>query len=160
MKAQLTNCLLAILIYFPINAVAQDDSLWLTCPLYQARVVPPSKNTIQLDPPDYCVVLTSVPDTVVKSCVNGRVTNVERDEDGKFGLVIFARHYNKDYYFWYTGLSNLSVRRLDNLKAGQPVGTIEQGGKIELLMFDFETPVDPTKYLNCKLLPDAPIVKN
>lgn len=158
MKTIQRLCQLAVIVVLPSVLFAQKDSLWLVCPLNNAQIVPQAKNAIQLDPPDYCIVLTSIPDTIVKSCVTGRVTNVETDDEGKFGVVIFSRHNNKDYYLWYTGLSKLSVRRLDNLVAGQPIGTIERGGKMELLMYDFETPVDPMKYLDCKTLPDIPLV--
>jgi len=42
------------------------------------------------------------------------------------------------------------VRRGDNVKTGQPLGYIPIGGKLEFLMYNFETPVDPVKYLDCK----------
>ena len=145
MKA-LVKYSLIVLLVLPLNLVAQKDSIWLVCPLNGATVVPPPKNAIRYDPPDLCVVLTSIPDTVVKACFTGRVTNVEQTEDGKWDVVF----YYKDYYFWYSGLAKSIVKRNENLKAGQPVGYITAGEKMELLLFNFEAPLDPTKYLDCK----------
>lgn len=145
MKGVVKLCLLAALL-LPLGLMAQKDSIWLTCPLNGATIVPPPKNAIRFDPPDLCVVMVSIPDTAVKACFTGRVTNTEQTEDGKWDVVF---NY-KDYYFWYSGLEKIIVKRNDNLKAGQPVAYIASGEKIELLMFNFETPLDPTKYLDCK----------
>lgn len=143
--------LLVLLFSVPVAMFAQVDStIRLQCPLQDATVVPPPKNAIQYDPPDLCIVLMSKPDTVVKSVIDARVTNTEIDEDGKHGVVLFAKIKGQDYYFWYTGMSRALVRRHDVVKAGQAVGIIDPGGKVEMLMYQFETPVDPTKYLDCK----------
>jgi hypothetical protein len=75
MKALVKYSLVVLLL--PLNLAAQKDSIWLLCPLNGATVVPPPKNAIHFDPPDLCVALTSIPDTVVKACYTGRVTNVE-----------------------------------------------------------------------------------
>ena len=133
----------------PYNLMAQSDSIRLTCPLNEAVVVPPPKNAIKYDPPDLCIVLTSVPDTIVKACTNARVTNVvqSEEEDGKWEVVIFCKYKNKEYYFWYTGLEKVIVKKNEALKEGQTLGFIKPSGRIELLMYDFETPVDPTKFL-------------
>ena len=129
----------------PLASFAQADSVWLVCPLNEATVVPPPKNVIHYDQPDLCIVLQSVPDTVVKACFNGKVTNLEQTEDGKWDMVFYYR----DYYFWYSGLAKPLVKRNDVLKAGQPVGTIQPGEKIEMLLYRFETQLDPTRYLGC-----------
>jgi hypothetical protein len=136
---------------FPSAVRAQNDSIRLLCPLNNATVVPPPKNLIHYDPADLCVVLQSIPDTVVKACVPGMVTNIEADsdEEGKWEVVLFYKFRGKDYYFWYSGLSNVIVRRNQALKNGQAIGSVPSGGKIELLMYDFETQVDPTKYMDC-----------
>jgi Peptidase family M23 len=149
MKTMVKCCLATLLLYAPVCLFAQKDSLRLICPLNDAVVVQTPKNVPRFDPPDLCIVLTSKPDTVVKACIGAVVTNIERDDEGKYGVVIFSRYNGKDYYFWYTGISTLLVKRSDKLKAGQPLGYIKPGDNIELLMFDFETPVDPVKYLNC-----------
>ena len=144
------GCLATLFLCIPAGLFAQKDSLKLLCPLNDAVVVQSPKNVPRFDPPDLCVVLTSIPDTVVKACIGAQVTNIERDDEGKFGVVIYARYNGKDYYFWYTGLSKLIVKRNDRLKAGQALGYIKSGDNIELLMYDFETQVDPVKYLACK----------
>ncbi|MBL7708842.1 MAG: peptidoglycan DD-metalloendopeptidase family protein [Chitinophagaceae bacterium] len=147
-----TQLLLLLTIFFllPQQLLAQKDSIRLFCPLEEAVVVPPPKNAIQYDPPDLCIVLTSLPDSIVKSVANARVTNVEIDEEGKYGVVIFSKINNKDYYFWYTGLNKTVVSKNTLIKAGQPIGIIDPGGKVEMLMYQFETQLDPSKYLDCK----------
>ena len=146
-KLSLLSCL-----FLPSSLLAQNDSIRLYCPLNEAVVVPPPKNAMKFDIPDLCVVLTSLPDTIVKACTVSRVTNVTRNEDdgGKWEVVIFSKYKNKEYYFWYTGLDTVLIKRNEVLKVGQPMGFIKPGGKIELLMYDFETQVDPTNYLDCK----------
>ena len=91
-------------------------------------------------------------DTAVKAVVNGKITSVEQNPDnpGKWDIVFFTRFKNKDYYFWYTGVGTVIVRRNQVVKEGQPLGFIKPGDKIEMLMYDFETPVDPMNYINCK----------
>lgn len=142
-------CFVLVAILASSASNAQQEDIRLACPLNEAIVVPPPKNAIRYDPPDLCIVLMSKPDTIVKSVINARVTNVEVDDEGKHGVVLFAKVQGKDYYFWYTGLSKIIVRRNDNIKLGQALGYITPGSKIEMLMFQFETPVDPTKYLDC-----------
>ena len=133
-----------------LQAGAQNNSFPLPCPLNEATVVPPPKNAIQLDEPDLCVVLMSIPDSVVKSVGTGRITNTENNEETGYGVVLFAKVNGKDFYFWYTGMSRLLVKRNDVVKPGQALGYIVPGSKIELTMYEFETPVDPIKYLDCK----------
>jgi hypothetical protein len=138
-------CLLLLFLVAVFEVNAQKDSIWLKCPLDEAMIVPPPKGTIQWDEPDLCIVLHSKPDTVAKACYAGKVSNVQLNEEGKWDVVF----YFKDYYFWYSGMEKALVRKNDNLKAGQPVGYIAKGGKLEMLLFKFETPLDPTKYLDC-----------
>lgn len=144
--------LLIIIIFFllPHQLTAQKDGIRLFCPLEEAVLVPPPKNAIKYDPPDLCIVLTSLPDSIVKSVANARVTNVEIDEEGKYGIVIFSKINNKDYYFWYTGLNKTIVSKNTLVKAGQAIGFIEPGGRVEMLMYQFETQLDPSQYLDCK----------
>jgi hypothetical protein len=143
---------LLVALVLPYSLIAQNDGIRLICPLNDAIVVPPPKNAIQFDPPDLCIVLASIPDTVVKACTGARVTNVVQNEDdgGKWEVVMFCKYKDKEYYFWYTGLEKVIVRRNESLKEGQTIGFIKPSGTIELLMYDFETQVDPTKYLDCK----------
>lgn len=149
MKRLLKACLLVAFLQ-PFNLMAQKDSIRLLCPLNEAVVVPPPKNIIHYDEPDFCVVLQSIPDTVVKSVGTGRVTNTEVTDESKGGVVLFVKINGKDYYFWYTGMNKVLVRRNEVVKIGQPLGYVSPGERIELLMYEFETPVDPTKYLDCK----------
>ena len=151
MKRTVKVCLLAFLL-LPAGLLAQNDSIKLICPLNEAIVVPPPKNLIHLDEPDLCIVLVSIPDTIVKAVYTGRVTNVVQSEEevGKWEVVFFCRYKNKEYYFWYSGLTKALVHKNDVLKEGQPIGNVRSGEKIELLMYDFETPVDPIRYLDCK----------
>ena len=128
------------------DARAQRDSVWLRCPLEEAVIVPPPKNAIRFDEPDFCVVLQSVPDTLVKACVLGKVSNVVQTEDGKWDVVFYYR----DYYFWYSGLKQVFVRKYDNLKTGQPLGSIDPGERLELTMYRFETPIDPVRFMGCR----------
>lgn len=137
---------LAVYYIIPSILFAQNDSIWLKCPLEEAIVVPPPKNVMKFDQPDLCIVLVSIPDTTVKAVVGGRVSNVVQNDDGKWDIVFYYR----DYYFWYSGLSKPLVRRGDNLKAGQAMGYISVGTKLEFLMYDFETPIDPIRFLECK----------
>lgn len=149
---QLVKVALLAAIMLPSAMMAQTDSIRITCPLNEAVVVPPPKNVIRYDIEDLCIVLTSIPDTVVKSCSNARVTNVVQnpDDNNRWEVVIFSKYKGKDYYFWYTGLETVAVKRNESIKQGQALGHIKPGGRIEFLMYDFETQVDPTKYLDCK----------
>lgn len=151
MKILVKLTFLSVLL-LPCRLLAQNDSIRLLCPLNNAIVVPPPKNVIHYDEPDLCIVLQSIPDSVVKACSAGTITNVTKsdEENGGWEVVMFTRHKNKEYYFWYSGLEKISVRRNEGVKTGQALGIIKPGGRIELLMYDFETQVDPTKYLDCK----------
>jgi hypothetical protein len=150
MKQVVKLCLMLALL--PTSLLGQNDNFRLICPLNEATVVLPPKNAIKYDETDLCIVLVSIPDTVVKAVYKGRITNVEFDEETKNGVVMFARINNKDYYFWYTGINKLLVHKNETIKAGQPLGFISPGGKIELMMYQFETPVDAAKYLDCVML--------
>jgi hypothetical protein len=149
MKGLLIAALLLSL-SLPFRGNAQNDSIRLSCPLLEATVIPPPLNKIHYDPPDLCIVLASIPDTIVKACIDGKVTNVEPSDEGDWEVVLFVKYNKKDYYFWYSGLSSVSVKRNDVVKTGQAIGAMLSGGSIELLMYDFETQVDPTPYLDCK----------
>ena len=152
MKQLVKRILFASILSLPLSLLAQSDSIRLVCPLNEATVVPPPKNAIRYDPPDLCIVLVSKPDTIVKACIDGRITNVEQNDEGSWDVVFFYKHKasNKEYYFWYSGMKKAIVKRNDFIKAGQAIGFIVPGEKIEMLMYQFETQLDPTKYLDCK----------
>ena len=147
MKRLVKLCLLAVLLQ-PASLMAQN--IRLMCPLNDAIIVPPPKNVIHYDEPDLCIVLQSVPDSIVKSVGTGRVTNTEFTDESKGGVVLFVKLNGKDYYFWYIGMNKLLVKRNDVVKLGQPLGYISPGERVELMMYEFETPVDPINYLDCK----------
>jgi Peptidase family M23 len=150
MKILVKLALIATFLQWPFQIFAQKDSIRLICPLNEAVVVPPPKNAIKYDQEDLCIVLQSIPDSVVKSAGTGRVTNTEFTEESKNGVVLYLKLKGKDYYIWYTGLDKLLVRRNDVVKTGQPLGYVSNGGKIELIMYEFETPVDPIRFFDCK----------
>jgi hypothetical protein len=142
---------LTLLIFFLApNLLQGQTNPPLICPLNDATVVPPPKNQIHYDETDLCIVLVSTPDTVVKAIGVGRITNTEYTDDGQYGLVLFTRVNGKEYYCWFTGMNKLLVKRNDAVRAGQPIGYVSSGQKIELTMYEFETPVDPLKFLPCK----------
>jgi murein DD-endopeptidase MepM/ murein hydrolase activator NlpD len=118
--------------------------LRLSCPLNEAKEVF-EKQPYSLGK-ELKIILSSTSDTTVKAGVNGTVTNLQQDEDRKW-IIVF--NY-KNYYFWYGGISKPLVREDQKIKAGDPLGIIAPGGKLELHIFDFETPLDPKKYLDCK----------
>jgi hypothetical protein len=149
MKTMIRLSTLAALFLLPTLAFSQKDSVKLICPLNDATVVPPPTNQMHWDQPDLCVVLVSLPDSVVKAVGAGRITNTEFTDEAGNGIVLFSRINGKDYYFWYTGLTKLLVRRNDAVKAGQAIGYVSPGQRIELTMYQFETPVDPMQYLSC-----------
>jgi murein DD-endopeptidase MepM/ murein hydrolase activator NlpD len=93
------------------------------------------------------IILSSASDTTVKAGVAGTVTNVQQDEDHKYIVILEF----KNYYFWYGGITKPLVREDQKIKAGDILGTLAPGGKLELHFFDFEDPIDPKKLLDCKL---------
>jgi hypothetical protein len=150
MKLYVRTILLFAAFYIPILSDAQQkDSLKLICPLNDATIVPPNRNAMRFDETDLCVVLLSIPDTVVKSVGAGRITNIEYTEESGNGCVLFSRINGKEYYFWFSGMNKLLVKRNDIVKIGQPLGYVSSGDKIELTMYEFETPVDPVQFLKC-----------
>lgn len=138
--------LLAVL---PVASIAQKKTtavapLRLLCPLNEASEVF-EKQPYSLGK-ELKIILSSLSDTTVKAGVNGTVTNLQQDEDRKW-IVVFNF---KNYYFWYGGITKPLVREDQKIKAGDPLGIIALGGKLELHIFDFETPLDPKKVLDCK----------
>ena len=150
MKTTCKAFVLGAALFLHVPSFAQKDSISLVCPLNNATLVKKPKQPMLFDVPEMSVLLTSATDSVVMACAQVQVTNTETDDEGKLGVVLFCRFRDKDYYFWYTGLSKLNVKRLEVLKPGQPLGLLKPGDKLEILMYDFETPVDPLRYLQCK----------
>ncbi len=126
-------------------AAQKKDTLKLSCPLNEAVEPAPEKQPYSLGIEELKIVLKSPSDTTVKACINGTITNVMRDDDGTW-MVMF-RH--DDYYFLYSGISKTSVRKGQKVQNGDAIGMLKPGEKIEFQVYDFETALDPKKYLDC-----------
>lgn len=136
---------LLIVFYLPFNLLAQKkDSLHLTCLLNNATEHQ-EKQSVNLGQKELKIILSSATDTLVKACTDAVISTIQRDEDGKWEIV-FNR---KDYWFWLSGLSKVTVRKDQKVKAGDTIGHLAAGQQLELLLYDFETPIDPKKYMNC-----------
>ncbi len=139
--------LLLILLFLPLGLLAQNkDTLRLVCLLDHAIEDPQEKPTANSGPVELKIVLSSPTDTLVKACTDARVSSVQKGDDGKWEVVFFQ----KDYWFWLSGLTKAYVTKNQKVKTGQALGYLEPGEKIELLLYDFETPLDPRKYMNCQ----------
>jgi hypothetical protein len=139
------NTLLLLFLCGSINGMAQKDTFRLACPLTDAVEVF-EKQPYSLGK-ELKIILSSPSDTTVKVGILGTVTNVQQDEERKWIVVV---NYRK-FYFWYSGITKVTVREEQKLKAGDVLGYIAPGGKLELHVFDFETPLDPKRYLDCKV---------
>jgi hypothetical protein len=138
--------LLLLAFCLPLVLAAQKkDSLKLVCPLNDAIEPPADKQPYSLGVTEVKIVLASATDTTVKACTAGTVTNVMKDDDGTWMLMLNS----KDYYFVYSGITRTSARRGLRVQAGDAIGYLKPGGKIEFQLYDFETPLDPKKYVNC-----------
>ncbi|MCR6719884.1 MAG: M23 family metallopeptidase [Chitinophagaceae bacterium] len=81
----------------------------------------------------------------MKSCADGIVATVQRDPDGTYGIV----YSYEDFWFWISGVQQPLVRAQQRIKKGEVIGKLTPGVKLEILLFDFETPADPAAYLPC-----------
>ena len=137
--------LLLVFLCSPLHLLAQKkDTLRLTCLLNNATEHQ-EKQTGNSGQTEMKIILSSTTDTLVKACTDAVISTIEKDEQGKWDIVF----YHKDYWFWLTGLSKVVVRKDQKVKTGDTIGHLLPGQKIELLLYDFETPVDPKKYMNC-----------
>lgn len=134
------------LIFFTQQIAAQTDSIHLICPFANGSGREP-KEAYTWDPPEKKIVMTTKKDTIIRSCINATVSNVNPTEDQRFEVVI----YYKEYYFWYYGVSQPFVKRGDVVKAGQPLGKYIPGTEVEFRMFNKEEPMDPRNYMDCKM---------
>ena len=139
------------LLLMPADSSAQNrrraqvkDSLILSCIFLQAKDITPKESRAD-GQKELKLVLASNSDTVVKACMDGVISKVQRDQDGKWEVVF----YHQDYWFWLTGITTVAVKPNQKVKAGQAIGYNETGEPVELLVYDFETPVDPKKYMRC-----------
>jgi hypothetical protein len=138
--------LLIAVFCLPLTLLGQrKDSLKLICPLNEAIEPPAEKLPYSLGVTEVKIVLSSPTDTTVKACAAGTITNVMRDDDGTY-IVMFN---SKDYYFLYSGITKTSARKGLRVAQGDAIGVLKPGGRLEFQLYDFETPLDPKKYLNC-----------
>lgn len=136
--------LTAVLLLAAQNVSAQKDTIQLQCPLKDASLVPQDTSGYHWDKHDQKQVMVSK-DTLVIACHDGKVSNIQMNEDGRWELVFFF----KDYYIWYSGLDRVYVKKLQSLKAGQPVGYLFPGHELELIVYKFETQLDTRKLMEC-----------
>lgn len=138
--------LLLAFLCLPLHLLAQKkDTLRLICLLNNATEYA-EKPAINLgQQAEMKIILSSTTDTLVKACTDAVIGTVQQDEEGKWDIVF----NHKDYWFWLSGLSKPAVRKDQKVKTGDTLGILLAGQKIELLLYDFETPLDPKKYMNC-----------
>lgn len=137
---------LLVMLLMPLSLLAQKkDTLRLNCLLDNPIVALDEKPGINVGAKELKIVLSSTTDTLVKACTDAVISVVQRDEEGKMEIVFF----HKDYWFWLSGLSKAVVRKHQKVKTGDVIGHLKPGDKIELLLYDFETPIDPKKYMKC-----------
>ncbi|HET9745068.1 MAG TPA: peptidoglycan DD-metalloendopeptidase family protein [Chitinophagaceae bacterium] len=143
---------LAGLIFTTCSAFGQRDKATsdkgfnnkLVCPFENGMGREP-KEAFTWDPPDKKVIMISKSDTAIRSCIDAKVFSINPTEDGTYEMVI----YNKDYYFWYYGITKALVNVNQTIKAGQVLGAYTKGQEMEFRMFKDEEPVDPRAYLEC-----------
>ncbi|RYY62740.1 MAG: hypothetical protein EOO05_01735 [Chitinophagaceae bacterium] len=122
------------------------DSLVLGCVLRGQVFAPDDDELNVVGEKELKAVMSSETDTTVRAPWDLTVSSVKRLEDGTFEMV--ASH--QDYWFWFTGIEKTKLYKGQVLKTGDAIGYLETGKKIELLLYDFETPLDPRKYITCK----------
>jgi murein DD-endopeptidase MepM/ murein hydrolase activator NlpD len=106
----------------------------------------PKRGANSIGADDLKGVWISKTDTAVKACINGMVTVILHDGDGKWELMFT----HEEYTFWYSGLSGLGVGRGQKIKEGETVGYVKKGEKVILQMMNNETSIDPKEFLECE----------
>lgn len=118
----------------------------LTCPFEHGSGREP-KEAFTWDPPDQKVILISQMDSMVRSCIKGKVVKVQKEVDNNYEIVLNIG----DYYFWYFGEIKPKVKRGDAVAAGQAIGIYTLGTELEFRMFRFDEMIDPRELLECKV---------
>ncbi len=134
-----------ISVHSQVNRRMKKDHLELACVLQGQTIKAKEKAVFSNQDEELNVFLLSATDSVVKAPVDLTVTTIKRTEEGAYELV--AHH--DDYWIWFTGIEKVSVTKQQKLLKGQPLGTMQPGHALELLLYDFETPLDPVKYIRC-----------
>ena len=118
----------------------------LVCPFEKGSGREP-KEAYSWEPRDEKVIMISNVDSIVRSSINGTVSNVNTTEDNRYEIVV----YYKNYYFWYYGVAKPLVKVNQNVTAGQSIGTYTRGSELEFRMYKDEQQVDPRNLLECKI---------
>jgi hypothetical protein len=149
MKHYSALLLMAAFMSLSLTSLAQKgrkqvkDSLSISCILLNAKDITPQKREDGME--ELKLVLSSESDTTVRAGMDAVISKVQRTQEGKWEVV----YYHQDYWFWMSGISKVTVKPNQKVKAGDAIGINETGEPVELLVYDFETPVDPKKYLKC-----------
>lgn len=139
-------CLLVIFLNASCSLFAQKDSVRLACPFEHGSGREP-KEAYTWQPKDEKIIMISKVDTIVRSCINGTVSNVNTTEDGRYEIVI----YYSNLYFWYYGVAKPLVTKGEKVAARQAIGTYTSGTELEFRMFRNEEQLDPRNLLECKI---------
>lgn len=146
-RSLVKKCLLLILLAAPVSLWAQKEVLGtLKCPFEHGTGKEP-KEPYTWEPKDEKIIMISKVDTLVRSCINGTISNVETTEDNNYQIVM----YIKNYYFWYYGVEKPLVKRGQQVTAGQAIGTYKLGTELEFRMYKDEDQKDPRNLLECKV---------
>ena len=146
MRAITKTSLLAIFLFSTFSLFAQKDSVRLACPFEHGSGREP-KEAYTWQPKDEKIIMMSRMDTIVRSCINGTVSNVSTTEDGRYEIVI----YYKNLYFWYYGVAKPLVKKAAKVTARQAIGTYIFETELEFRMFRDEQQLDPRNLLECKI---------
>lgn len=146
MKLYSKKFFIATFFFSPLVLFAQKDSMVLKCPFEHGSGREP-KEAFTWSPPDRKIIMISNVDTLVRSAVEGTVTNVDFTEDSTYEIVVNIR----DLYFWYYGIDKPFVKRGQTVKAGDIIGRYKFGTELEFRMFKNEDMLDPRNLLECKV---------
>lgn len=130
-----------------LNAQGGANELTFACLLNKAQLHVDSASIRMYGTEERKMIISSETDSLVKAPASGVVYTVQRDSDGSYDIVFS----HEDFYFWLSGIQKPLVRARQNLEKGQPLGVLRTGAKLEILLFENETPADPAEYLPCAL---------
>ena len=122
------------------------DTLRLGCLLNDYAFVRKEKPAIDMGQEEPSLTISSSTDTLVRAPVDLVISTVRRIENGRYEVVA----YHQDYFLWITGIATTAVRKNQKIRKGDTLGMLPAGSPLELLLYDFETPVDPAPFLDCK----------
>ena len=122
------------------------DSLKLSCPIPGVNPQSPSVEKGTGYKGDLKVTFKSITDTLFLAPSDGKIDLITIGDGGRTEIVMHYYNYN----IWFAGIEKSLVKKNDTIKKGQPIGKINPGDEVDLLLFDDEEPVDPKKFLDCK----------